>query len=198
MSGAWPQAGASHGARAGAVALIALVHILLAALFLRHGAVPEDATPASYIAFALIPAPKPVQPVAKAEAPLSMPAPVVRRLSPVSRQAPAPLPVIPQPQPLTARAPVAVVEIEPSVPLAQPGIDMAALRAAARRIDSERTPTPAESEPLRAIDDSKLARAVREAKRPDCQTKYSGGDKLDLIRLIPLAIETITDKGCKW
>lgn len=198
MSGAWPQAGASHGSRAGAVALIALVHILLAAPFLRHGAVPEDGTPASYIAFAFIPAPKPAQPVAKTEAPLATSTPVVRRLSPISRQAPAPLPVIPRPQPLTAQAPVAVAQSEPSVPLAQPGIDMAALRAAARRIDSERKPTPAEAEPLRAIDDRKLASAVREAKRPDCQTKYSGGDKLDLIRLIPLAIETITDKGCKW
>jgi len=73
---------------------------------------------------------------------------------------------------------------------------MEALRAAARQVDSERG--PAAPEPLRASDDSELSRAVRRAKRPDCQTKYAGGEKADILLLIPLAIDTITGKGCKW
>lgn len=86
---------------------------------------------------------------------------------------------------------------EEPVATAQKGrIDMESLRAAARQVDSERT--PGALEPLRASDDSDLSRAVRKAKRPDCQTKYSGGTSFDVLLLIPLAIETITDKGCKW
>lgn len=73
---------------------------------------------------------------------------------------------------------------------------MESLRAVARQVDSESEPVGIE--PLRASDDSQLARAVRKAKRPDCQTKYSGGTSFDVLLLIPLAIETITDKGCKW
>lgn len=56
------------------------------------------------------------------------------------------------------------------------------LRRTAPAATPERTPAP----------------AVRQAKRPDCQTKYSGGEKANLLLLIPLAIETITDKACKW
>ena len=79
---------------------------------------------------------------------------------------------------------------------------MESLRGLARQVEKERVPTALErvrtAEQMRARDDNKLSRAINEAKRPDCQTKYSGGDKLDLIRLIPLAIDTITDTGCKW
>ncbi len=73
---------------------------------------------------------------------------------------------------------------------------MESLRAAARQVDSEHGPVGLA--PLRASDDSDLSRAVRRAKHPDCQTKYSGGTEVNLLLLIPLAIETVTGKGCKW
>lgn len=73
---------------------------------------------------------------------------------------------------------------------------MESLRAVARQVDSEFGPVGLE--PLRASDDSDLSRAVRKAKRADCQIKYSGGTEANLLLLIPLAIETLTDKGCKW
>jgi len=202
-AGSLPDAG--RRSRIVPVALVVLAHLVLAALLLRHGAVrDDDGGPVSYIAFALIPAPAPAQPVAQAEPPPRTLAPPVRRMPPLVRRHAAPLPVMAQPP--AAQAPAAVAENEPSAQMqiaqmaqvAQPGIDMAALRAAARRIDSERAPAPGDAETLRATGDSKLARAVREAKRPDCQKKYSGGSAANLVLLIPLAIETITDKGCKW
>lgn len=98
--------------------------------------------------------------------------------------------------------PVLAVEETPAAQAqaatAQPGrIDMESLRAVARQVDSEYGPVGLE--PLRASDDSDLSRAVRRAKRPDCQTKYAEGrTTVNLLLLIPLAIETVTDKGCKW
>jgi len=80
---------------------------------------------------------------------------------------------------------------------ARPGrIDMESLRAVARQVDTEHGPVGLE--PLRASDDSELSRAVRRAKVPDCQTKYAGGEKANILLLIPLAIDTITGKGCNW
>ena len=73
---------------------------------------------------------------------------------------------------------------------------MESLRAAARQVAVEQKPTA--QAPLTAVDDGALAQAVRKAKRPDCQTKYAGGEKANILLLIPLAIETVTDKGCKW
>ncbi len=79
---------------------------------------------------------------------------------------------------------------------------MEGLRIAARQVDSERVPTALErlreAEQLRSEDDSKLARGIKKAKRPNCQTAYAGGEKANPLLLIPLAIDTITGKGCKW
>lgn len=180
-------------------ALIVLAHVVLVAAFLTHGGVQDrvkESGPASYIAFAFIAAPKPAQPVAATQAPAITPP--LRRAAPAATPERTPAPVFAVP---AAPASDALVATEPQpAAAAQPRLDLAALRASARRIDSERVPTAGEreQEPLRSLDDSNLARAVREAKRPDCQTKYSGGDKANLLLLIPLAIETITDKGCKW
>ena len=215
MSSRWSLKQGGARSRVGSVAVIVLLHVLMAALLLRHAATPQrddDGKPASYIAFAFIAAPKPAPPAAQAAAvPVMVPVPVVvtppvRRTAPAKKVASAPVPVAPRSAPEAAvAAPEAPATRPDSAQAAQaphPGIDMAALRASARQIDSERVPTAQERregpEQLLSTDDSKLARAVREAKRPDCQKKYSGGTSLNLILLIPLAIETITDKGCKW
>ena len=209
MSSRWSLKQGGARSRVGSVAVIVLLHVLMAALLLRHAATPQrddDGKPASYIAFAFIAAPKPAPPAAQAVPVPVMVTPPVRRTAPAKKVASAPIPMAPRPAPEAAVvAPEAPATRPDSAQAAQaphPGIDMAALRASARQIDSERVPTAQERregpEQLLSTDDSKLARAVREAKRPDCQKKYSGGTSLNLILLIPLAIETITDKGCKW
>ena len=174
-------------------ALIVLAHVLFFLALLHHtGArVDTDTTPADYIAFAFIATP--TKPVEKATS--AAPAVVVRRAQ--SRRVPAPVallasvPVIDTPQMPTPTAPM------DAAPATGGKLDMASLRSVARQIDSERAPT--EGEPLRARDDTVLGRAIEKAKRPDCQTKYAEGrTSINLLLLIPLAIETITDKGCKW
>lgn len=189
--------------RPGPGALTVAAHMLLALALLRHAGMPQrgvDDTPADYVTVAVIPAPQ-------------APAPRVERAAsaiavPVRRQRPS-MPVRTRettPAPATA-PPVAVLpesEAHAAAPPqpAQPArIDMLSLRAAARQADSERTVTPDErrraSGQLRASDDSALGQAIREAKRPDCQTRYAGGET-NLLLLIPLAVETVTGKGCKW
>jgi hypothetical protein len=176
---------------------ITLLHVLLVLAFLRSGQAPDarhDDQTADYIAFAFIAAPKTPLAVEKPEPP----PPTAPRMRPRPALVPA-REAAPQP------APVGVVQASPPgtdaqpAPVAQARLDMQSLRAAARQVDSERSPDAGhESGQLRAMDDTGLARAVQRAKTPDCQTKYAGGEKANLILLIPLAIDTITGKGCKW
>ena len=179
--------------------LIALLHVLLVLALLRSAQAPDarhEEPEVDYIAFAFIAAPRPPVTVEK-PAPPPVTAPSVRpRPARVVRRDTAPQPaltIIEQESP-----PSTVAQPEPA--LAQEGrLDMDSLRAAARQVDSERGPgTRHESEPLRAMDDTALSRAVQRAKLPDCQTKYAGGQKVNLLLLVPLAIDTVTGKGCRW
>lgn len=180
--------------RPGPGALIVLGHALLAFALLQHGGAPgrgADPPPPRYIELAFIAAPRMPAPAA---VPPSVSA-VAPRL-PVRR--PAATPAV-EPAPVAATVPAGVEVPAAGAPAAapQPGrIDMESLRAVARQVDSEHGPVGLA--PLRASDDSDLSRAVRRAKRPDCQTKYAGGEKADILLLIPLAIDTITGKGCNW
>jgi len=199
--------------RVGSVAFIVLAHVLFV-LALVHYASPRPdnaSTPVDYIAFAFIVAPEKPVPAPQAR---SAPPPVaVQAVRPPRIATPRAMPASPEPmtiitpseqaasamptESLTAPAPAPASASAPTGKL-----DMESLRGLARQVEKERVPTALErvrtAEQMRARDDNKLSRAINEAKRPDCQTKYSGGDKLDLIRLIPLAIDTITDTGCKW
>lgn len=178
--------------RAVPIALVALAHLaaLFALLYLVAPPAPRGEIAANvYIPLAFIRAPQPRPEPAHARA-VAPTAPRVPRQKAQTITLPV-LQEVPSPE---ARA--SQVAEEPA-----PRLDIAALRAAARQVDSERKPTAAQQRDaaqLQALDDSALARAVRRAKRPDCQTKYAGGPKADILLLIPLAIETITDKGCKW
>ena len=79
---------------------------------------------------------------------------------------------------------------------------MAALRADAGRVSKDYVPDSFEqvraAESRLEAEKNDLGRAIEKAKRPPCTKKYSGGTSINLILLIPLAIDTITDKGCKW
>lgn len=188
------------GSRLVAGALIALLHVLMVLALLKFAQAPDarDQTkPVDYIAFAFIAAPK--TPVLVEEAtPLPIIVPSVRpRPAAVMREvepAPALITIVQESPPST--------ETQQPAPVPERRLDMDSLRAAARQVDSDRTPTAMggrrESEQLRNVEDTALSRGIQRAKRPDCQTKYSGGTSLNLLALIPLAIETVTDKGCKW
>lgn len=191
--------------RAGSGAFIVLAHVLFV-LALVHYASPRPdshSTPVDYIAFAFIVAP--VKPVLQAR---SVPPPVVVPVVRAPRIAtPRAMPASPEPMTIIAlpeETPSAAPAETATAPASAPNVklDMESLRGLARQVEKERVPTALErartAEQLRARDDTRLSRAISEAKRPDCQTKYSGGDKLDLIRLIPLAIDTITGTGCNW
>ncbi|WP_313172356.1 hypothetical protein [Massilia oculi] len=186
--------------RAVSGALVALAHILFVLALLRFAETPDTRhaeAPVDYVAVVFIPAPPPVP--AAASAPSQVTAAPPRRPGRVS--APAVEIAVPA-APATVMPETKEAAQVPQPPPART-FDMESLRAAARQAESERVPTALESlresEQMRASDDSDLSRAVRQAIRPDCQTKYSQGlTKVNLILLVPLAIETIKDKGCKW
>ena len=184
--------------RIGPAALIVLAHIVLVVVLIRYAGTPsarDKTVNATYIAFTMIAV------TAKPPAPAVIASPPLRR----DRRAIAHRVQPASPVPVHIAA---ILESDVRAPDAegqpvQPGtLDMEGLRIAARDAQRERGPTALErqrdSEPLRADDDSTLAREIRKAKRPSCQTAYAGGEKANLLLLVPLAIDTITGKGCKW
>jgi hypothetical protein len=203
--------------RAGSGALIVLAHVLFV-LALVHYASPRPdnaSTPVDYIAFAFIvapvkpvPAPVPMLQARSAPPPVAVPAMRPPRIATPSAMSasPEPMTIIAPSEQAASATPTESVTAPAAAPASASAptgkLDMESLRGLARQVEKERVPTALErlrtAEQMRASDDTKLSRAISEAKRPDCQTKYSGGDKLDLIRLIPLAIDTITGTGCNW
>lgn len=193
-----PLNGRTLRSRIGPGALIVLVHIVLVVVLIRYAGTPsvrDKAVSTTYIAFTMIPV------TAKPPAPAVIAAPPLHRHRRAIAQRVQPAPPVPVHIPdilePDERAP------EPEGQPAQPGkLDMEGLRIAARRVERERVPTALESqrdsEQLRADDDSTLAREIKKAKRPNCQTAFAGGERANLLLLIPLAIDTITGKGCKW
>lgn len=195
-----PERGISSRLVAGA--LIALLHVLMVFVLLKFAQAPDardQARPVDYIAFAFIAAPKTPVPVEKA----APPPVIVPSVRPRPAAAAAVREVDPAPALITiVREAPPSAETQQPAPVPERRLDMDSLRASARQVDSDRTPTAMggrrESEQLRNVEDTALSRGIQRAKRPDCQTKYSGGTSLNLLALIPLAIETVTDKGCKW
>ena len=184
--------------RAGPGALIVLVHLVLLGILLRYAGMPsfrETLPPANYISLKLLPATSRPQAV---EAPASTPPPVLRPRK-ARVEAAVPVHVAPLAVPTVQEAPEA--QAEPAAPQ-EKRLDMGALRADARRIAREHVPEPFEqvrdAEHRLEADKKDLGRAIREAKRPPCTKKYSGGTSVNVFALIPLAIDTITDTGCKW
>lgn len=186
----------SRQLRVGPGALIILAHLAFLAILLRYAGTPpvrDEAGPADYIEFVLVPAKARPRPVDAAT-----PTPVPRKPKATPAQA-APAtsdtvaaPSVPEPQDPTS---------EQAAPQGK-RLDMDALRASARRVARGHVPEPFEqvrdAEHRLEIEKKDLGRAIREAKRPPCTKKYSGGTSLNVFALIPLAIDTITDTGCKW
>lgn len=184
--------------RAGPGALIILAHLVFVALLLRYAGTPsirDQTPPAEYITFALVPATARPKAVEAAAPPLSPPA--RKRQATVQQDLPLPAPLVAVPAVQEAPEPVPAQAAPQGARL-----DMAALRADARHIAREYVPEPFEqvrdAEHRLEAEKKDLGRAIREAKRPPCTKKYSGGTSLNVFALIPLAIDTITDTGCKW
>lgn len=193
--------------RAGSVAFIVLAHVLFV-LALVHYASPRPdnaSTPVDYIAFAFIVAPvkpTPVPQVRSAPPPVSVqivrpPRIATQRAMPAS---PEPMTIIAAPQETPSATPAETMTAPAPAPTGK--LDMESLRGVARQVEKERVPTALErvrtAEQLRGADDNNLSRAIKRAKNPDCQKKYGGGTDVNLLLLIPLAIDTITGTGCTW
>lgn len=188
--------------RAGPGTLIILAHLVFVAALIRYAGTPStrgEGRPADDVTFVMVQAtavPEPAQAAAPTSTPTPPPAPRKPRAAQQPPDSAPSLPVlvssVPAPQ-------------EPAPGQAAPQgnrLDMAALRADARRIAVEHVPEPFEQvrEAERRLEAGKkdLGRAISDARRPPCTKKYSGGTSLNVFALIPLAIDTITDTGCKW
>jgi len=202
-----------HGAtsRAGSVAFIVLAHVLFVLALVHYASPrPDNASmQVDYIAFAFIVAPeKPVPPPAPMPQARSTPPPVAvpavrpprivtTRPTPAS---PEPITIITPPQETPSATPAETTTAPASAPTGK--LDLESLRGLARQVEKERVPTALErvrtAEQLRGADDNNLSRAIKRAKNPDCQKKYAGGTNVNLLLLIPLAIDTITGTGCTW
>lgn len=181
---------------------IGLLHLLILAALLQHAnsARIEETGPVEYMSYIVVP--KPAAPAVREAAPPTAPPPV-RRDRPAVATAEAPRVPNDTSVPDPVDAPAETVAPAPATAAApSPKLDMAALRADAGRMSRDYVPEPFEqvrsAESRLEAEKRDLGRAIEKAKRPPCTKKYSGGTSLNLILLIPLAIDTITDKGCKW
>lgn len=183
--------------------LVILAHLVAVAILLRYAASPsirDEGPPARYIIFALVPEANEPEPV-KAAAPSPPPAPRPRRAAQgQDRVAPSVALNVP---PAASPQEAAHQQAAPQPAVAQGSrLNMDALRADARRIARDHVPEPFEqvrdAEHRLEAEKKDLGRAISSAKREPCTKKYSGGPALNVFALIPLAIDTITDTGCKW
>lgn len=126
---------------------------------------------------------------AKPRAPMILPEPLPAKMPPADAN------VVATPLPTPAHSTTAV-------PNSVAQFDLDAILALARENERKRKREPLEivqdSQRIHSSDESKLAQDIKRAGRLDCLKAYSGGTKLDFLRLIPLAIDTVTDTGCKW
>lgn len=138
------------------------------------------------------PAPEPVAPSAEPPPPV---APRPRASAPVvPRDAePASDPPAPAAQAAEPLAPPTAGDMQQAAP-----IDMEAWRTAARDYERtrERSPIEKHREQLRREQHRDAAAdAMAKAARGDCRSAYAG---LSLLAVIPIIVDTVRDKGCKW
>ena len=183
--------------RIGTGLFIALGHLALVAALLHQArsSKPEDTGVVEYMTYVVVP--KAAAPAAREAPPPPVvvqrqPRPAVRTQEPVTPLA-ITLPAAPEPAPAETAQPAASSSSR---------LDMVALRAEAGRVNKNYVPEPFErvraAESRLEAQKNDLGKAIADTKRPPCTKKYSGGTSLNLIALIPLAIDTITDTGCKW
>ena len=80
-----------------------------------------------------------------------------------------------------------------------PGLDLEAVRSSALALERQRKPS--EIEQMQASHrrgdslEKRLGEGAKRAEKKDCLKAYSG---IGLLAVIPLAVSTVVDTGCKW
>jgi len=87
------------------------------------------------------------------------------------------------------------VATAPSLPASAPRLNLELVRPRGGAISSmgSRGLLPLVPHPPEAK--TKLAEDLEKAGKPDCRTAYGG---LGLLAVVPLAVDAVRDKGCKW
>jgi hypothetical protein len=88
-----------------------------------------------------------------------------------------------------------------AMPQQNPPLDLDNLRKLAldndRQRDKHGIDHLREEESLAKAENGSDAKLVGKAIRKDCRTAYSG-PTFNVLAIVPLVIDTVTDKGCKW
>lgn len=189
------------------ILLVVIAHILFWQLlrhqnvFLRHG----DINPLVHYLQVLTIIPKPVapevsQPVEAASKAEKSDKREIRKESSTSKAAKPPLRSGKQPVELVPdiiNQPATLAIIPDSQ--ADPGLDLDALRSSALALERQRKPS--EIEQMQAGHrrgdslEKRLGEGTKRAEKKECLKAYSG---LGLLAVIPLAVSSVVDTGCKW
>lgn len=183
-----------------AILLVIVAHILFWQLLRQQNGIPRhtsDNPVVHYLQFLQIVPPPPIletQPTAPPQVKPERALPNTmskrqRTTSAMSVQPPATADVISPPAPPTIS----------EQPVARQGLDLDALRSSALAIEKQRKPT--EIEQIQASHrqaeslEKRLAEGTKRAEKKECLKAYSG---IGLLAVIPLAVSTVVDTGCKW
>ena len=87
------------------------------------------------------------------------------------------------------------VATAPSLPASAPRLNLELVRPRGGAISAQgsRGLLPAVPHPPDAMD--KLAEDIRKAAKPDCRKAYGA---LGLAAVVPLAVDAVREKGCRW
>jgi hypothetical protein len=184
-----------------AIAISLAVHVLLLSVVRQPQgpALPAATTEPLTVRLRAAPEPTPAaEPARPAVAPeiQAKPAPAPRTRPPRRIIAVPPAAAPSEQKPFTVDAPPAAPS--PAAPTAAPRFDLDAARNVARRVANESDPakvgTALERLPPKPYEtETRLEKAIKGAKRPDCKDGVPGG----LLAPIFLAMDK-KDSGCKW
>jgi pyruvate/2-oxoglutarate dehydrogenase complex dihydrolipoamide acyltransferase (E2) component len=176
--------------------LVALLHVAVLQVLLKHGLTQDTVAPKMLVVYLDVPV---AHPPAKPEATQPSHA---RTTATRTKPKSAPRTSKQAVETLASEAPQksAKAAANPATEAA-PKLDMDAMIEQAKGMDRRRIISGLdrlhESERQHGTLEEKFGTSVAKATREDCRTKYVSPTP-NLLLLIPLAIETITDKGCKW
>jgi hypothetical protein len=175
--------------------LVALLHVAAFQVMLKHGLAQYPAVPKMLVVYLDVPV---AHPPAKPE--VTRPPDAVAGATRAKSQS-APNTTKQAVEPLAGETAQKNANATTNATEDAPKLDMNAMIEQAKGMDSRRIISGLdrlhESERPHGTLEEKFGASVAKATREDCRTKYVSPTP-SLLVLIPLAIETITDKGCKW
>ncbi|MBL0150085.1 MAG: hypothetical protein IPP87_15820 [Ideonella sp.] len=87
------------------------------------------------------------------------------------------------------------VATAPTLPASAPRLNLDLPRARGGEISSRGSMGLLQLLPRPPETKSKLTEGIEKAAKPDCRNAYAG---LGLLAVLPLAVDAVRDKGCKW